>query len=339
MSPSGEQAGAKSHHRKGGGFCNPWPGAQPHGLGGILKWAVSRRKQRDALSDDRLPIIHHDSHPQDLPGFPKNALAITWIGHTTFLIQCGGVNILTDPIWSDRASPVSFAGPRRFSPPGIPFENLPEIHATLVSHDHYDHLDDATVRQLIHRFPRMHWLAPLGVGSFLKHRGAVDITQLDWWEERDLELFWAGCTPAQHFSGRFPWNRNATLWCGWAIRIGEFSFFFAGDSGLHPEFRTIGDRFGPFDAAILPIGAYDPRWFMQPVHMDPAETVSAYRQLTGDAPVRQCVMIPSHWGTFKLTDEPPGEPPVATRQAWRNHALDEDLLTIFTPGSRRIITR
>lgn len=145
---------------------------------------------------------------------------------------------------SARASPVFFAGPRRVAAAGVRFESLPEIHAALVSHDHYDHLDDPTVRMLIERFPRMQWLVPLGVGAFMQKRNAASIVELDWWDERDIGSFTALCTPAQHFSGRLPWNRDATLWCGWAIRIGDFRVFFAGDTGLHGEFRKIGNRYG-----------------------------------------------------------------------------------------------
>jgi len=310
-------------------------------LSGVLKWALTRRQQPEPANPrqqpDELPprdhrSAHRDGQVEGLVSPRSDCLTVTGIGHSTFLIQSGGVNILTDPIWSARASPVSFAGPCRSIAAGIPFERLPEIHATLISHDHYDHLDDVTVRMLTARYPGMQWLAPLGVAAFLKKRNAARIIELDWWDERDLGSFSALCTPAQHFSGRFPWNRDATLWCGWAIRIGDFRIFFAGDTGLHKEFRRISDRFGPFDAAILPIGAYVPRWFMQPVHMDPVESVEAFQHLVGDAPARPCVMIPSHWGTFRLTDEPLSEPPLLARQAWKNSGRSDDMLAILRPG-------
>jgi len=336
---------ADSHHRAGGGFRNPWPGAQPHGLSGLLKWAVSRRPpavapaQRTGSSSESPTAAPRHRQSADFSASEANALTITWIGHSTFLIQCDGVNILTDPIWSRRASPVSFAGPERAVPPGVPFENLPEIHATLVSHDHYDHLDDPTVGMLIERFPRMHWLVPLGVGEFMRRRSAANVIELDWWDERRIGSIKAHCTPAQHFSGRFPWNRDSTLWCGWAISVNGSRVFFAGDTGLHTEFGRISMRYGPFDAAILPIGAYEPRWFMRPVHMDPAESVAAYQQLVSDAPERSCVMIASHWGTFKLTDEPLSEPPLKAREAWASSGLNVGLLAILAHGESRIIAR
>lgn len=345
MNRANQLLSAESHHREGGGFRNPWAGAQPHGARGILKWAISRRRQpesagtREGLSALQSLNAHDDRQRPDFSSPQSDALTVTWVGHSTFLIQCGGVNILTDPIWSARASPISFGGPRRVAAAGVHFESLPEIHVTLVSHDHYDHLDDPTVRMLIARFARMQWLVPLGVASFLHKRNATDIVELDWWNERDLGSIVALCTPAQHFSGRFPWNRDSTLWCGWAIRIGDFRVFFAGDTGLHGEFRNIGERFGPFNAAILPIGAYEPRWFMRPVHMDPVESVSAFQQLVAGAPKRQCTMIPSHWGTFRLTDEPLDEPPIIVRQAWSASGLRDELLAILRPGESRVIVR
>ena len=145
----------------------------------------------------------------------------------------------------------------------------------------------------------------------------------------------ARCTPAQHFSGRYPWNRNATLWCGWVIEIGGHRVFFAGDTGLHPEFGEIVRHFGPLDAAILPIGAYEPRWFMQPVHMSPEDAVSAYLQITAETPsARKCLFIPSHWGTFRLTDEPLDEPPRLLRKAWSDAGLPEAHLSLARLGER-----
>ena len=338
---------ANSHHREGGGFRNPWPGAHPHGLSGVLKWTMSRRpapapahRQQMSLSPE--PLARHalsDEQTAHVPGSAANALAVTWIGHSTFLIQCNGLNILTDPIWSRRSSPVSFAGPERLMPPGVPFDSLPEIHAAFISHDHYDHLDDATVRRLIDRFPRIQWFVPLGVVAFLHRRGAANVAELDWWNELSIGPISAQCTPAQHFSGRFPWDRDSTLWCGWVIRVGDFRVFFAGDTALHTEFRRIAGRYGPFDVAILPIGAYEPRWFMRPVHMDPVESVTAYQQLTADTPGHDCVMIASHWGTFRLTDEPLDEPPVLAREAWTNSGLNEQLLAILAHGQCLVVER
>ncbi len=223
-----------------------------------------------------------------MPAFPPRAgerrLVITWVGHASFLLQIGAVNVLTDPVWSDRASPVGFAGPRRWVPPGIRFAELPPIDVVLISHNHYDHLDDATVRRLVAREPGARWIAPLGLVPFLRARGARHVLELDWWEETRFDGLAIACTPAQHFSARGFGDQNRTLWCGWALASASHRAYFAGDTGYHPEFGAIADRFGPFDAALLPIGAYEPRWFMRPVHMNPEEAVQAFRDVLAGRP-------------------------------------------------------
>lgn len=325
---------APPHHHPNGGFHNPWPGSALHGFGSFFKWMLTRSRRESATSAESNPSLPAS---QELPPNTSDTLSVTWIGHSSFLIQFAGMNILTDPIWSDRASPVGFAGPKRLVPPGIALDALPRIDVTVLSHDHYDHLDDATVRRLIAQFPRMPWITPLGVGDFLRKRGASSVKELDWWSEDVVGSATFGCTPAQHFSGRFPWNRNATLWCGWTIRIGSTRVFFAGDTGLHPEFAAIAERFGPFDMSILPIGAYDPRWFMHPVHMAPEEAVAAFHAIGSAHPGLSGVMVGSHWGTFRLTDEPVDEPPMLTRQAWTATNLPPENLWILSHGESRAI--
>ncbi len=291
------------------------------------------KKPHGSPADERLPHISTSVRP------PRESqrLDVTWIGHSSFLIQCDGLNVLTDPVWSTRASPVQFAGPCRVVPPAMPMDDLPPIHITLVSHDHYDHLDDRSVRQLIRRFPRMQWITPIGVGDFLRNRGAERVTELDWWQETHTSDIAVGCTPAQHFSGRYPWNRDSTLWCGYTIRFSKRKLFFAGDTALHPEFAEISRRFGPFDMAILPIGAYEPRWFMRTVHMTPEDSVRAFIDLTGKSDDSPCVMVPSHWGTFQLTDEPVMEPPRLTAEAWSRSQLPADRLWILDHGETRAL--
>lgn len=323
---------APPHHRPGGGFRNPWPATAPHGTSGLLKWMLTRSRRKPTV--ENAPI-----RPKALKNFPTDANkpSVTWVGHSTFLIQLSGLNILTDPIWSERASPVSFAGPRRLVPPGFALEQLPEIHVTLLSHDHYDHLDDVTVQYLIRRFPSMQWLVPLGLAEFLASRGATAVTELDWWELTSLGGATFTCTPAQHFSGRFPWNRNATLWCGWVVRNQEKALFFAGDTALHPDFDEISRRLGPFHVSILPIGAYDPRWLMHTVHMDPSEAVKAFVSMKNTDELAGGIMVGSHWGTFRLTDEPIDEPPVLARQSWAEAGLVSDRLWILGAGETRTL--
>lgn len=306
-----------------------------HGLGGFLRWQMERARTADARNRER-PVAGStpsDVTPPDPPSSPR--LTVTWVGHSTFLLQLGGVNVLTDPVWSERASPFESIGPRRLIPPGLAFHDLPPVHAVLLSHDHYDHLDRKSVDALVAGFPEARWFAPLRVGEWLVRRGASDVTELDWWHTSVAGTMRLTCTPARHFSGR-GLRRNRTLWSGWALRTGDASVFFAGDTALHPDFREIARREGPFDAVILPIGAYAPRWFMRAVHMDPADAVVAYLEMLDESPSPP-VCIGSHWGTFRLTDEPAGEPPELTRRLWSDARLDERHLWIMTPGEPRAL--
>lgn len=277
------------------------------------------------------------------PRAPRDTLDATWIGHSTVLVQLGGLNILTDPIWSERASPFRSLGPRRVVPPGVALESLPPIDLVLLSHNHYDHLDSRTVRRLARRQPQAHWMAPLGLGQLLQRWGVREATELGWWEEASVGGARIACTPARHFSARGFTDRMRTLWCGWTVRAAEHALYFAGDTAYHPEFARIGERYGPFDIVLLPIGAYDPRWFMERVHIDPEEAVRAYIEVSGDSldaprssrPPRIALGI--HWGTFKLTDEPMDEPPRRMRAAWRAAALPDEELWILSPGETREI--
>jgi N-acyl-phosphatidylethanolamine-hydrolysing phospholipase D len=248
------------------------------------------------------------------------------------------MNVLTDPMWGDRASPVGFVGPRRWLPPGLGFDALPPVDVILLSHDHYDHLDQPTVRRIAGRFPDARWYVPLGIARKLLRWGPGHVVELDWWQEvadGGLEL---ACTPARHFSGRGLRDRNRTLWCGWCIRSGHQRVFFAGDTASHPAFHEITTRFGPFDLVMLPIGAYAPRWFMRPVHMDPTEAVEAYRCIRDAAPPgHSSVMASMHWGTFKLSDEPMSEPPWRARAEWKRVGLAAGELWIPSPGESREI--
>lgn len=327
-----------SHHRPGGGFANPWLDAVPGRLGGLLRWLLIERLVRG-----RPPAPDPAAFPRCAPEFAapragRDELTLTWVGHSTFLIQIGGLNLLTDPMWSGRAFPVQWAGPRRIVPPGVALGALPPLDAVLLSHNHYDHLDAATVRALAARHAEARWLVPLGLAPLLARLGARRVLELDWWEETRLGDVAVACTPAQHFSARGPGDRNRTLWCGWSVGAPARRLFFAGDTGFHPEFAAIGDRFGPFHAALLPIGAYEPRWFMRPVHMNPEEAVRAFGELGASRPAlpgRRTVMVPMHWGTFRLTDEPMDEPPRRTAAAWRSAGFDPAELWVLAHGETR----
>jgi N-acyl-phosphatidylethanolamine-hydrolysing phospholipase D len=320
--------------RDGRRFKNPWPGIEQHGFADVLRWTFERRGK---TSVSRREVQQLASVPSNVvaPRVDPDTLTATWVGHTTVLLQLGGLNILTDPVWSQRASPLSFAGPKRFSAPGIAFDELPIIDAVIISHDHYDHLDSATVSRLTARFPAAAWRVPVGVGSFVRARGANDVEELTWNESSEFEGVRFTCVPAQHFSGRSLFNRDQTLWCGWVITANGRSVYFAGDTAMNPSFADIGRRYGPFELALMPIGAYDPRWFMRSVHMDPEECVRAATMLGTGAALPH--VLATHWGTFKLTDEPLDEPPQRMKKAWAAAGLPPDKLLILAFGETRAL--
>jgi N-acyl-phosphatidylethanolamine-hydrolysing phospholipase D len=326
-----------AHHKPGGGFRNPWPSAQLHGFVDFLKWSLVERRRNPRRPDPDPGVFKRATPEYVVPRGAPDVLTITWVGHTSFLIQLGGLNILIDPIWSDRASPVQFAGPRRWVPPGIDFDRLPPIDVVILSHDHYDHLDSTTVSRLAQRYPAASWYAPLGLGNFLRHRGAREIAERDWWEESVFGELRLACVPAQHFSGRTLGGRNTTLWCGWVLRSANRSVFFAGDTALHPDFASITDRYGPFDMAILPIGAYEPRWFMGAVHMSPQDCIAALVQVDGGQQGKRLLVAAAHWGTFKLTDEPMDEPPRLMHDLWQAAGRRDEDLWIMHHGETRFV--
>jgi len=254
----------------------------------------------------RIPV-----EPRHPPSGGPDDVVVTFVGHATFLIQVAGINLLTDPVYSERASPVSFAGPHRVRAPGVRFDDLPAISLVLLSHNHYDHCDLGTLRALDRRFqPRL--VAPIGNGRLLRSAGIHQVEEIDWWQSASAAPLPVTLTPAQHFSARSMFDRNRALWGGFLIETGGRRILFAGDSGYGPHWREIARRLGPFDLALLPIGAYEPRWFMKDIHMNPAEAVQAHFDLGA----RQSIAM--HFGTFQLTpegfDEPVRELATALRQ-------------------------
>ncbi len=238
--------------------------------------------------------------------------SLTWIGHSTFLVRMDGVAFITDPIFSERASPFSFMGPRRMVPPGVPLEDVPRLNFVLLTHDHYDHTDRPTIMQLART--GVPFVVPPGLAEWVRAVGGNAI-ELEWWQETELDGVRITCVPARHFSGRSLGDRNRRLWCGWVVQGNTRRFYDAGDTAYPDRFSEIGSRLGPFDLATVPIGAYLPAAMMHPVHTTPEEGF----QIGKD--VRARTVVAMHFGTFDLSDEAVDEPPrrfraEADRQGW-----------------------
>lgn len=271
-------------------------------------------------ADGAPPVV-----PYDAEAIAENP-SVTWIGHSTMLVRMDGVTFLTDPIFSDRASPVSFAGPRRVTPPGIPIDELPEIDFVLLSHDHYDHTDFDSIEHLAAL--GVPFVVPIGLGEIIADAGGEAI-ELDWWGETEIDGLRLICVPAQHFSGRSLVDTDQRLWAGWVVIGPTRRFYHAGDTGYFDGFREIGRRFGPIDLAAIPIGAYRPQTIMRWVHLDPEEALQAADD------VRATSVVPMHFGTFDLTEEPMDEPPARFRLEASRRDLDLERVRVLAVGETR----
>ena len=264
--------------------------------------------------------------------------AVTWIGHATALVQANGLNVLVDPIFSERASPVQLFGPKRAQPPGIALADLPAIDVVLISHNHYDHLDRASVAQLDEIAkaagkPTL-FIVPLGLKAWFNDIGISTVVELDWWQRHEIKGVDFHLTPVQHWSARSVNDRSATLWGGWAVLGKDFHWYYAGDTGYSRDFADTAKFFsqkqieslgGGFDLALIPVGAYEPRWFMTPQHVNPMEAVRIHQ----DIGAKRSIGV--HWGTFQLTDEPLDQPPrdlVVARTALNVKEADFSVLAI-----------
>ena len=316
---------SQDHHTEDG-FRNPYPGFEERGFQDVFKWAVIDRlagKRPRRPHTYNFPVISNDGR---YLRENNSEFSITWVGHSTLLIQVDGLNILTDPIWSDRASPLQFAGPKRYVPPGLAFDDLPDIDVVIISHDHYDHLDQETIKKLGNK---PYYFVPLGVGEILSGWGIKNFVELDWWDSNKLNSIEFICLPAQHFSGRTPTDRNKTLWASWLIKTKSKKIYFVGDSGYFPGYAEIGEKYGPIDFAALPIGAFRPVWFMGPIHMSPAQALQASRDLKADT------FIPIHWGTFDLADDLLDEPPRLLNEEIKNSEITDEHFWVLKHGETR----
>ncbi|WP_210496406.1 MBL fold metallo-hydrolase [Microvirga antarctica] len=318
--PNPYYAGPPSDHFDGVRFHLP---AQPtdKGLGDMLRWQLKR---------ERTPWPKHFPSPfRDVPPAAVAGLRIVLIGHASFLIQVAGLNILIDPVFSDRASPFTFAGPRRVNAPGIAFDDLPPIHAVLLTHNHYDHLDLATLGRLWRR-DRPRLIAPLGNDTIIQAAFPdIAVETHDWDGTADLGSgVIAHLRPACHWSARGVRDRRMALWCAYVLTTPSGTIYHVGDTGFGDGaiFRDLSDRFGPPRVANLPIGAYEPRWFMQPMHMNPQDAVEAL-QILGAAQA-----LGHHWGTFRLTDEGIEAPVAALATALQTADIPPGRFRALRPG-------
>ncbi|MDX1642938.1 MAG: MBL fold metallo-hydrolase [Thermoanaerobaculia bacterium] len=295
----------------------------PHprqGLGGFLRWRWERATRR------RTALAELPSPPHPLPVEPPSAPGLTWVGHATFLLDLGDATLLTDPHFSQRASPLGAFGPRRLVPPALALDDLPPLDLVLVSHNHYDHLDRPTMRRLAELGPPRRVVAPPGLGRKLQRWGLGATVELAWWEAHDVGDLRVHAVPVKHSSCRWGPDRDHTGWNGYVVEAGGRRFFFAGDTAYSDDFTTLRRRLGPVDLAALPIGAYEPRWFMRHVHASPEEAVQIHLDLGA------CRSVAMHWGTFPLTDEPIDEPPRRLARALDERGIDPAQFVVLRHG-------
>jgi N-acyl-phosphatidylethanolamine-hydrolysing phospholipase D len=330
---------SKSHHRSDGfnnNYTDNWAEGQPS----FWQWQRERWSNPPPPSKpERVPVV-----PADIAYLKANKrdVSVTWIGHATALWQINGMNILTDPHFTERASPVRFAGPKREVTLPITLEQLPRIDLVLISHNHYDHLDRPTVAALNRQAggPPL-FVVPLGVDLWLKDEGITHTRRMDWWERFELPAPGGTVTvnfvPVQHWSSRTPWDQNATLWGGFVVQAqvagAAFSMFFTGDTGYSKDFADIGQRFGGFDFSQIAVGCYLPRWFMQTQHVDEEEAV----QIHLDVNSRYSMGV--HWGTFRLCDDPIEAPLDGLPLARRKLGVADDAFVLFPIGQTKVLKK
>ena len=341
--PPSPDARPELRHHRGEMFQNRYHEFATRGMQDFWRWRLSA--WRDGLPPP--PTTPIPTVAPDRAYIAANARAgaamqpaVTWIGHATVLAQLGGINLITDPVFSERASPVAFAGPRRHQPPALSLDELPRIDAVVVSHNHYDHCDLASLAALARQAggPPL-FIVPLGLRALLAGAGIERVVELDWWQSTTVDgprgPVEIVLTPVQHWSGRRLDDRMRTLWGGYAVFAPDLHLYFSGDAGYSRDFADTRARFasrhaseggGGFDLAMLPIGAYEPRWFMQPQHVNPEEAVQAHLDLGAMA------TLGIHWGTFPMSDEPLDQPPRDLAAALASRGMRDDAFFLLPIG-------
>ena len=329
---------ATKPHHTAQGYQNNYSGNVDKPFSQFLRWQADRIKNNlppDAKTPTPVARADLTFIQANARAGPAMVPAVTWIGHASALVQASGLNVLTDPVFSERAFPVQFAGPRRVQPPGVLLTELPHIDVVVISHNHYDHLDRNSVFTLSQQNGGSPlFIVPLGLKAWMEGIGATHVRELDWWQSATVGKAEFVLTPVQHWSARTLSDRRETLWGGWAVFGPDFHWYYSGDTGYSRDFADTRERFaerqsvdrgGGFDLALIAIGAYEPRWFMKEQHLNPAESVQVHR----DVGAKRSVAV--HWGTFNLTDEPLDQPPqdlAAARVAANLPADDFFLLAV-----------
>lgn len=342
---------SKAHHTPEG-FRNNYSGAMNKPLSELARWRWEALRDglpkppqtaTPVVAPDMARILAYQRSPSDsVAARSASAPAITWIGHATMLVQAGGLNVLTDPIFSERASPVQIVGPKRAQPPGVALDALPPIDVVVISHNHYDHLDRASVVALHARAQSQGgstvFLVPLGQKPWFDQVGITSVVELDWWQSHTVRGVEFVLTPVQHWSARGLTDRSQTLWGGWSVLGADFHWYFGGDAGYSKDFADTRAHFasrhteatgGGFDVALIPVGAYAPRWFMREQHMNPEEALQSHTDLGAKRSVGM------HWGTFELTDESLDQPPKDLAVAKQSRGLSDADFFLLKIGETR----
>lgn len=348
-SPTPEDAAAKRHHNTNGkGFVNPWESFHDVKIWDIIKWGLLGRFTGNRKAVDTSPPTVPVHAPTFLPTRETTTLRATWLGHACFYVEFpSGLRVLFDPVFTQRCSPFGFMGPSRYTEMPCQIEDLPFIDAVVISHNHYDHMSHPTLMKIAAKHKQSHFFVPLGNGLWFEKEGFKNVTELDWWEERDLQITGEdgameariSCLPCQHVSARTAFDKCNTLWASWSVFSGGKKVWFGGDTGYRavpnlpaeefdysekyahlphcPAFKEIGELRGPFDLGLIPIGAYDPRFLMSSVHCNPYDSVNIF----GDTRCKKAIGI--HWGTWVLTDEAVLDPPKMLKEALKWKGLSE----------------
>lgn len=353
-----EEAKDKRHHLKDGkGFTNPWDSWREFSGPGIMKAMVTRRLKGIANTPSTAPPTVVVRKPEFLPSRSTDTLRATWLGHACYFVEFPeGFRVLFDPVFSERCSPFTWLGPKRYTDVPCQIGDIPTVDAVVISHNHYDHMDHPTIMKIKAKHPNVHFFVPLGNKKWFAESGITEgVTELDWWEQRDIDLKPSaskhavssidvksdlaeekgisariGCLPCQHTSARTAFDKGLTLWASWSVESGGKKVWFGGDTGYRavpelpkgvddyddehvyphcPVFNDIGNLRGPFDLGLIPIGAYDPRWIMSPMHANPFDSVNIFK----DTKCKRAMGI--HWGTWVLTEEDVLEPPQLLKKA------------------------